>query len=321
MPKSAHDEVRRGRDDSRDDGGRNRRGSARRPRAVLAVALTAVLAGGALAGCDATGGNKPAPTPSPTSSKPAGPTWNTAPASVAAVGDSITAGFDVCTLLADCPEASWATGTRKKVKSLSQRLLGADAKDNSWNYAVSGARMEGLTPQVQRAVRHEPELLTVLMGANDACREDVAYMTPVADFRRDFESALRTVRKDSPKTQVYVSSVPDLKRLWSQGRTNPESKKLWSLGVCAAMLANPDATDAKSNARRDAVRQRVVEYNEVLRDACATDALCRFDPTLFDYKFTLKQLSEFDYFHPNIDGQAKLAEVAYENVTSAEGPA
>ncbi len=38
------------------------------------------------------------------------------------------------------------------------------------------------------------------------------------------------LRKALPKTQVYVSSVPDLKRLWSEGRSNPLGKQIWKAG-------------------------------------------------------------------------------------------
>ncbi len=57
--------------------------------------------------------------------------------------------------------------------------------------------------------------MTVMAGANDACRATAAAMTPVADFRAQFEEALRTLRTELPRTQVYVASIPDLKRLWS----------------------------------------------------------------------------------------------------------
>ena len=58
------------------------------------------------------------------------------PESVAAVGDSITRGFDACSVLADCPEASWSTGTDSSVRSLAVRLLGASgAATRSWNHA------------------------------------------------------------------------------------------------------------------------------------------------------------------------------------------
>ncbi|MDN3020482.1 SGNH/GDSL hydrolase family protein [Streptomyces sp. S.PB5] len=290
-----------------------------RSRAVLAVMTAAVLGA---AGCDAVGGDESAPSPSGTAAQrskptPTGPVWDSSPASLAAVGDSITRAFDACSLLQDCPEASWATGSSTKVDSLAVRLLGtAKAASHSWNYAVSGARMDDLAGQMAQAAAKKPGLVTVMAGANDACRDSTAQMTSVADFRSQFEDAMSTLRDAAPKAQVYVASVPDLKRLWSQGRTNPVGKQVWKLGICPSMLGDADALDAVATERRDTVHKRVQEYNEVLKEVCAKDELCRFDGgAVYEYRFGTDQLSHIDWFHPSVNGQARLAEIAYREVT------
>ncbi|MEU0850781.1 SGNH/GDSL hydrolase family protein [Streptomyces flaveolus] len=296
-----------------DHGTRNR---LRRSRVVLA-ALTAAVLG--VAGCDAVGGDSPSasgtgsgrPSPKPT------PAWDTSPESIAAVGDSITRGFDACTILSDCPEVSWATGSSAEVGSLAVRLLGSKAAGRSWNYAVTGARMADLTGQVTRAAARKPELVTVMAGANDACRTTTDAMTPVADFRAQFEDAMRTLRRELPEAQVFVASIPDLKRLWSEGRANPLGKQVWKLGICPSMLADADAVDSAATLRRNTVRDRVDAYNEVLRDVCAKDRKCRTDGgAVHAFRFGTDQLSQWDWFHPSVNGQARLAEIAYRAVTA-----
>ncbi|MFD8015425.1 SGNH/GDSL hydrolase family protein [Streptomyces sp. NPDC058955] len=280
----------------------------------------AVLAVAALAGC--AGDPEPAPaasvpartaTPSPTPAS----RWDVSPASVAAVGDSLTRAFDACSLLADCPEASWATGTDPAVNSLALRLLGAGrVADHSWNLARSGARMAALPEQMGRAAAERPELVTVMIGANDACRPTPAGMTPVADFRRSFETAMARLRKGAPEARVYVASVPDLRRLWDTGRASPLVRRVWELGVCGSMLADPEDLGAAAEARRTAVRDRVVAYNEVLAEVCAADELCRYDGgAVFGFRFDETLLSTWDWFHPNRVGQARLAELAYRRIT------
>ncbi|MEV6852769.1 SGNH/GDSL hydrolase family protein [Streptomyces microflavus] len=297
--------------------------------ALSALSLVGVAA---LAGCssgdsgDGVSRNAPAassPSVSPSPSASAASGWNPNPGSVAAVGDSITRGFDACSVLADCPEVSWATGSDSLVRSLAVRLLGTSkAADRSWNHAVSGARMVQLPEQMALAAKERPELVTVMMGANDACRDSVRLMTPVADFRASFEASMRQLRAGAPKAQVYVSSVPDLKRLWSTGRLNETGKKIWELGICQSMLADADDLGPAAVARRDAVQDRVVAYNEVLRDVCAKDRHCRYDGgAVFGFRFTGAQLSQWDWFHPSRDGQARLAEIAHRNITAAEPPA
>lgn len=288
-------------------------------RAVFAAVTAAVLG---VAGCDAVGGDSPGPSDSGTRSarpspKPT-PDWDRSPASIAAVGDSITTAFDACTVLSDCPEASWATGSSPEVDSLAVRLLGrAKAAERSWNYAVTGARMADVAGQMARAVTREPELVTVMAGANDACRASTGAMTSVADFRTQFEDAMGTLRDALPKAQVYVASVPNLMRLWEQGRTNPLSKQVWGLGICPSMLSDPGSLGAAANLRRETVQERVEAYNEVLEEVCAKDRRCRFDDgAVHDFRFGVEQLSQWDLFHPSVNGQARLAEIAYRTVTN-----
>ncbi|MFC4502309.1 MULTISPECIES: SGNH/GDSL hydrolase family protein [Streptomyces] len=289
----------------------------RRARAVLAVTAAAVVG---LSGCDALGGGGSSDT---TGTKarakpPSAPLWDTSPASLAAVGDSITRGFDACTVLSDCPEVSWATGDSAEVNSLAVRLLGASkAVTHSWNYAVTGARMADLPGQMAQAATRKPQLVTVMTGANDACRTSVSAMTSVAGFRTEFAEAMSTLRRGAPKAQVYVASVPNLKRLWSQGRTSALGKQVWKLGICPSMLGDADALDAAATKRRDTVQQRVEDYNKVLREVCAKDRRCRFDGgAVYGFRFGTDQLSHWDWFHPSKDGQARLAEIAYRRVTA-----
>ncbi|WP_311765115.1 GDSL-type esterase/lipase family protein [Streptomyces zingiberis] len=242
------------------------------------------------------------------------------PGSLAALGDSMSRGFDACRLLADCVRASWATGTDPEVNSLATRLL-ADPRADSVNLARTGAAMADLPGQAERAVRHRPELVTVLMGANDACRSGVASMTPVESFRADFREALRTLREGLPETEVFVASVPDLYRLWEQGRGSDQAKQVWALGICPSMLAEPDAVGPAAVERRQAVRDRVVAYNRVLEEECGRDRRCRYDGgAVFRFRFTGAQLSPWDWFHPSREGQRRLAELAY-RVIAGERPA
>ncbi|MFE2550989.1 SGNH/GDSL hydrolase family protein [Streptomyces sp. NPDC059355] len=294
-----------------------RRARTTRRRTLAGAGAAAALLAGLLTGCQSGGSDTEGE-----QGAQAGPRWNTAPASIAAAGDSITRGFDACSVLADCPEVSWATGNDPAVHSLAARLLGeAQVPERSWNYAVTGSRMADLAGQLASAAEHRPDLVTVMVGSNDACRPTASSMTPVAEFRAGFEKALTGLRAASPTSQVYVSSVPDLQRLWEQGKDAPMVRQIWKLGICQSMLADPLSAAAGATARREQVRARVVEYNEVLREVCAKDRLCRYDGgAVFQYPFAADQLSHWDWFHPGKDGQARLAELAHRQVTAAEAP-
>ncbi|WBB59574.1 GDSL-type esterase/lipase family protein [Streptomyces sp. WMMC500] len=239
------------------------------------------------------------------------------PRSVAALGDSITRGFHACEPLSDCPEKSWSTGTSKDVDSLAGRLLDKPS-GHTWNFARSGAQVADLPVQTGEAIARRPDLVTVLIGANDACTDSAAGMTPVADFRTAVADSLDRLAADLPRTQVYVSSVPSLMRLWEVGRGSALTRQIWSLGICQSMLEDPSDLGVSATGRRDAVQERVVEFNAVLQEECGKHPLCVYDDgAAFQYAFTGDHLSRWDSFHPDEEGQRVLAEIAYEKLRAA----
>jgi lysophospholipase L1-like esterase len=159
--------------------------------------------------------------------------------------------------------------------------------------------------------------VTILMGANDACTSSESTMTPVTTYRTQLDTALGRIKTGLPNARVFLASIPDIKRLWSVLKDNPSARTAWStLGMCQSMLANPTSTAPPDEARRDRVRQRVIDFNTQLANACAAYGdNCKFDGNAaFNYPFQANHLSTWDYFHPNVSGQAVLA-----SVTNAAG--
>ncbi|WP_129839835.1 GDSL-type esterase/lipase family protein [Streptomyces sp. RFCAC02] len=298
---------------------RSRRRPSAPPQAVAVVA--AVLALASCGGTDGGGGGGGAESAPPDRAARQAPAWDTDPDSVAAIGDSITRAFDACSVLSDCPEASWATGTDASVSSVALQLLGGDEQavaDHTWNLAETGATVADLPAQASAAMAHDPELVTVLIGANDACADGLDGMTEPADFRAALEETMDIVREASPRTQVYMSSVPDLLRLYTEGTDSTVARAVWRLAdICPSMLGGAGTDDAAATERRAAVRERVEEYNAVIEDVCSADDLCRYDGgAVFGFAFTPDHLSEWDWFHPSRTGQAELAALAYEQITA-----
>lgn len=238
------------------------------------------------------------------------------PASMAAVGDSITrAASSGGTLGADYPQNSWSTGSSSTVNSHYLRLLaaGAPVGGNVHNLSVSGAKVGDLNGQMLNAVEVQPDYLTVLIGGNDLCTDTVAEMTSVQDFRSRFAAAMGTLAAGSPETFVYVVSIPDVHQLWQLFRNNWWARFIWSTAdICQSLLQNPTSTQQADVERRAAVRQRNIDYNVQLAEICAQYAArCHFDGNaVFNTKFTTGDVSG-DYFHPSIAGQAKLASVSW----------
>lgn len=237
------------------------------------------------------------------------------PDSMASLGDSITRGFNGCGLFVDCPPRSWSTGTDPAVKSHYLRIKAKNRSLDAYNNAQTGAKMAALESQAKAAVSQDVEYVTILMGANDACAPSESAMTDVRVFKSQFRAAMRTLRDGLPDAAIFVSSIPDLKRLWSISKDTESARAVWdALHICQSMLADPASTDREDEARRDRVRQRVIDYNEVLEQVCREDDRCKFDDhAVFSYRFTLRHVSMWDYFHPSAAGQALLADVTYRN--------
>ncbi|MBG0832621.1 SGNH/GDSL hydrolase family protein [Planomonospora sp. ID67723] len=233
--------------------------------------------------------------------------------SMASLGDSITRGFNACGFFVDCPSRSWSTGSSSTVNSHYRRLLADDPSLVAHNDARSGARIADLPGQAQRAVSQGAGYVTILMGANDACTSSEAGMTSVADFEASFRTAMQTLTAGLPEASIFVSSIPDIRRLWEVGKGSSSARAAWAtFGICQSMLARPRSTDQADVDRRARVRQRVIDFNTVLAAVCAEQITCRYDGgVVFGYPFELSHLSRWDYFHPSVSGQNLLAEMTY----------
>jgi hypothetical protein len=234
--------------------------------------------------------------------------------SMGAMGDSISRGFDACSLLADCTAKSWTTGNDLSVGSHYVRLLARNPAMSGrvFNVARVGATSADLPAQAQTLAADRPDYVTLLVGANDACAPTESAMTSPTVFRARVDAALTTIYAAKPDTRMLVTSIPDLYRLWSVGHTNAVARLVWSYGFCHTMLDNPTSTAPTDEARRQRVRARDMSYNDQLAAACRMHAGCRYDDgVVFDHQFQITDLSPYDFFHPNATGQKTLAAITW----------
>ncbi|HUQ15750.1 MAG TPA: GDSL-type esterase/lipase family protein [Gemmatimonadales bacterium] len=238
------------------------------------------------------------------------------PTSIAALGDSITRGFNACGFYRDCTRRSWSTGDDGAVHSQRLRLEQRGARLQQWNLARSGARSDALAEQAARAGEVGADYVTIEIGANDVCARSEADMTSLQDFRRNIRAGLSTLRQRVPGAQVYIASIPDLRQLWAIGHTSWYVRRTWAeLGVCPSMLARSNSQDPADVGRRDRVRSRTIRFNRILAQECAAyGPMCWFDQlAVFEATFTRDQISRWDYFHPSVEGQQLLAAITWES--------
>src|SRR5215211_7170846 len=114
------------------------------------------------------------------------------PASMAAIGDSITRAYDVCCSYGDHPGQSWSTGYTsydgitshyERIRQLNPAIAG-----HAYNDAVSGAKMSAAPTQAAQAVAQGAEYVTIELGANDLCTSSPSTMTSTDSFQASIQS-------------------------------------------------------------------------------------------------------------------------------------
>jgi lysophospholipase L1-like esterase len=284
--------------------------------AIAGLALAAlVLTTGHAGGDDDAGGR-----PQADVDRSATPARSAYPSSMDALGASVAAGYntDCPEGWIDCPDNSWSTGANPAVDSVYLRLLALNPrlKDHNANDAESGTAMVALDGQAESAVQRGVDLVTIAMGTNDACGRRTGVMTDVSEFRDEFRRAMETLTTGLPKVRIHVVSIPDLYRTWETLHTDSRAMSAWrALPFCPTMFTHPTSNAPADVHRRAAVRARVVEYNGVLAEVCASYPRCTTDGgAAFRAPIVLAEFSTHDYWHPNIAGQAALANLVWDTL-------
>ncbi len=275
---------------------------------AAAVALAAVLATSAC-----TAPPRPVDSPAPSATRMLSPSASGPPLVLATLGDSLTRGFDACSHYGDCPAVSWAGGTDPRVDSVASRLEArTDRPVPVHDLARSGAPVADLDRQVEAAVAVHPDLVTVLVGANDVCQGPIESMTPVADYAAAVERSVAAITERTPAV-VLLASAPDPTVLLEAGAGDPTARFLWSHGgICPSALADPQSKASEVVDRRAAVSTRIGAYDAALAAVCSRFPRCLTDGgALRAYRPSLRQLSALDAFHPSITGQRELARLEW----------
>ena len=141
------------------------------------------------------------------------------------------------------------TGDGSRVRSHYRRILAENPamKGHARNVSQAGVSVSALPAQATRAGRQRADYVTILIGANDACRGE---MTPVAEFRDRLDSALARLKKGLPRARVLVVSLPNVYRVWEIGHTHRPALTVWRAGICPNLLRNPTSTAEEDVNRR-----------------------------------------------------------------------
>jgi lysophospholipase L1-like esterase len=261
-------------------------------------------------------------TPTVGAAQEAAPSFLESVDSIAALGDSMTAGVNACGEAAACLAASWSTGSDQNVNSVAQRigqLSGTAPK--VFNDAQAGALASGLAKQVDSAIKQKPALVTILIGNNDICRNTTTAMTSPADFADQVSAVVQKLNAGLPNSWIFVASVPALAQLYGLTKSIPAATAVYKKAkMCGAILA-PASTPAGDDTRLADVSKRIDAYNGELKNICAQAQHCVYDDgQIAAQKFNIQDLSTLDYFHPSVEGQKLLADAAWQALQAHDVP-
>lgn len=225
------------------------------------------------------------------------------PFKIAALGDSITTGFNTGGFF-DQKELSWSTGRDQRVESHVKRLTQRFTVVQGRNFAVAGAKVNDvLTRQLANAVVYQPDYVTVMIGANDVCGQ-----TPLTQFENDVEIILATLTTRLPNVKIQMVPIPDLGRLREVGLEDSQCQRKWNLLNMCRSLLHARATGQE----RQVVLERLEHANDILAAASARyPDHASIDMTLASYEFERRHISSVDCFHPSIAGQNLIAELSW----------
>ncbi len=258
------------------------------------------------------------------------------------IGDSIMQGYDAggCGNPFFCgeqPDYSFAQGTQAAVDSLYSRYraLGLLAGGEQFVSASGSEMVKDALAQAQAvcALAQRPDRIVLLLGGNDVCnRTSLATMYPPATFRAALKAALDALAAPAcglpAGSWVHVLSMPRVDQLRAAGLVKDAiyCEAVWiSANIC------PIVTRETQQAVLDQIGAAIDAYNGGIADeVAAADAAygglggVRFttdwkgppatnpDTSVGTYFFGAADVSDIDCFHPSIQGQHRLACIAWE---------
>jgi lysophospholipase L1-like esterase len=212
------------------------------------------------------------------------------------------------------------------VSSLLERFRALGATPQVVDAATSGMRMKDAVRQANKVVSAAKKLkagqtayVTFELGTNDLCASPEP-LTSASAFQTQLQNALAILRAGLPTgSRILILAVPNMPHFHDITQANPAAHAVLARtsiqSGCPPYLGN-------SNFMPFAVADGFLDqYNEALNSACneievaegAADRLhCTFNAGLLsESDFVIGDLSTYDYFHPSLSGQARMAADAW----------
>lgn len=228
---------------------------------------------------------------------------------MAAVGDSITAGFNAYRPLIN-RDYSWATGWRANglVDSIYLKLMRAVGNVSATNVAISGSKAEDIGAQIDKLADADLDYISVLIGANDVCQWPADYKESLQTYKADVARGLAQLTADHKGIHIDLGTIPNIMHLYNLGKSSGACQRKWNTTkFCSLLRSDTTAADVEAFAAswRDA-NAALAEIAQRFPDNV------RLITKLSAPIFTPDEISPYDCFHPNTDGQSMLANIVWD---------
>jgi len=217
---------------------------------------------------------------------------------------------------------SWATG--EEISSHATRLkrfhpgllVGNFSKPSAYTGDLLGQIDEMMDWSMKKTWKVIPDYVTLLIGHNDLCADDMSGVLSVAGFSTKIRDSLGLLlRKSRGNERILVmplSRIDKIVELSAKARLFPLPK----MGSCEAMWKVaplcPTLTQTHSPKERKALSQRLREFNRVLSNEVSRARSVYGDRVRIAEKIAKQEphpdLLAIDCFHPNIKAQKILSE-------------
>jgi lysophospholipase L1-like esterase len=250
-------------------------------------------------------------------------------------------------------ETVWSTGYDPEdiVFTLNERFQYIDpigyyendaTRDSIFNRADEGDEMGDFVAQANEVVAAAAAtpsgkvgMVTVFLGNNDVCTDEVGTMTNPGLFEMQYRAGLDVLAASNATKDAYihVSGIPAIYWLWIAKRSSFWCRVLvWPRVPCQELLANPSVgciseesdldpdTDYAGDVEGSVCERRKIfhrairdDYNRILRDVLREYKENGLLPNayyidIFDIKFDDEHVNGGDCFHPSVEGHRVLAE-------------
>jgi hypothetical protein len=210
---------------------------------------------------------------------------------------------------------SWATGTNPEVKSLYLRILAKNPaiKGRNLNLAEAGGTVDMLVLQAEEAVsrKPKPDLFVIQIMDNDIVCP--ASADDLKAFRSTFVSALETLVKGAPESDIFVVSQFGSPATNAKALPRELREAFGSTGPCDFLDVEGRLVPSKLARAEKAIHG----YEAQLDAGCGRFDQCRYDGGAFGRVVDKRRYLSSDGNHFSVQGHARAAAVAWAGLKRA----